>query len=83
MTVLVSIDKDKVRNIIQKWQDGGPANDMFQVLKEQLAETDLIDLDKEHWNSIKETAKRSPWIPAEYYQNDWVADVCNFLMTSR
>lgn len=41
--------------------------------------TTVIDLDKNAWNSIKESANKSSWMPDEYAMNDWVSDVCNFL----
>lgn len=39
----------------------------------------VMDLDKNSWDSIKEAAKESNWIPKEYFANDWVSDVCEFL----
>ena len=39
----------------------------------------LIDLDAENWKAIKQAAQESNWIPPEYFANDWVSDVCNFL----
>jgi hypothetical protein len=39
----------------------------------------IIDLDKSAWEEIKKAATESSWIPSDYYMNDWVADVCNFL----
>lgn len=38
-----------------------------------------VDLDEEFWKSIKKAAEQSNWIPEDYYMNDWVSDVCNFL----
>lgn len=38
-----------------------------------------IDLDASAWESIKEAASQSPWMPPEYVMNDWVSDVCAFL----
>jgi hypothetical protein len=37
------------------------------------------DLDISGWESIKEAAQQSKWIPVEYYMNDWIADVMFFL----
>ena len=39
----------------------------------------VFDLDKASWDSIKEAAKNSAWIPKEYFANDWISDVCEFL----
>lgn len=38
-----------------------------------------IDLTYSHWEAIQQAARESPWIPPEYFKNDWVADVCSFL----
>lgn len=41
----------------------------------------VIDLDQDLWESIKDAASKSPWIPHEhYYMNDWVSDIRTFLM---
>lgn len=40
-----------------------------------------IDLDAECWKMIKQAASESNWIPPQYFQNDWVSDVCAFLRT--
>lgn len=40
----------------------------------------VVDLDQDHWKQIKEAAKQSPWITDDYMQNDWVADVCAYLL---
>jgi hypothetical protein len=40
-----------------------------------------IDVDEAAWQKIKQAAKDSPWIPKEYFLNDWVSDVCRFLKT--
>lgn len=42
-----------------------------------------IDLDASSWESIKEAASQSPWMPPEYMMNDWVSDVCAFLRSPR
>lgn len=39
----------------------------------------VIDLDQNFWEQIKQSAEKSKWIPKEYYKNDWVSDVCDFL----
>lgn len=56
----------------------------FEFASEMPAATKIgdclyIDLNKCMWESICEAAKESKWIPPEYYTNDWVADVCDFL----
>jgi hypothetical protein len=38
-----------------------------------------IDIDKEFWKSIKQAASESKWMPEEYFMNDWVSDVCEYL----
>lgn len=43
----------------------------------------VIDIDKESWEAIKEAARNSPWIPSQYFMNDWVSDVCDFLKKER
>ena len=42
----------------------------------------LIDIDADSWKAIKDAAGKSPWIPKEYYMNDWVSDVCQFLLSA-
>lgn len=42
----------------------------------------VIDLYGASFDSIMRAAKDSPWIPKEYSMNDWVADVCDFLMSA-
>lgn len=39
-----------------------------------------IDVEKEFWKQIKQAAEKSIWIPEDYYMNDWVNDVCYFLV---
>lgn len=40
----------------------------------------ILDLDKEMWESIKEAANKSNWIPRDhYFVNDWASDVRSFL----
>ena len=39
----------------------------------------VIDLDALDWESVKEAAAESKWMPPEYMRNEWVADVCEFL----
>ena len=48
-------------------------------LKTHLLIEHVINLDLCDWERIKKAASESNWIPEEYYQNDWVADVCEFL----
>lgn len=43
----------------------------------------VIDLDANAWESIKQAANESPWIPPQYFMSDWVADVCEFLRADR
>jgi hypothetical protein len=42
-----------------------------------------IDLDAEDFKRIKDAASKSPWMPPDYMQNDWIADVCRFLQEPR
>lgn len=39
----------------------------------------VVDLDAENWKAIKQAATESKWMPPEYFMNDWVSDVCQFL----
>jgi hypothetical protein len=39
----------------------------------------VFDVDALAWQSIKDAAAKSPWIPPQYAMNDWVSDVCEFL----
>ena len=39
----------------------------------------VIDLDALDWESIQQAAAQSQWMPAEYFRNDWVSDVCDWL----
>ena len=48
---------------------------------DQQAAPQTIDLDAESWGAIKDAASKSPWIPPQYFINDWVSDVCRFLLT--
>lgn len=43
------------------------------------ADLPVWDLSKTAWESIQQAARESTWIPPEYYANDWISDVCNFL----
>lgn len=38
-----------------------------------------FDLDALAWESIKQAASESNWMPKEYCMNEWVSDVCAFL----
>ena len=40
----------------------------------------IFDLDKSAWLQIKDAVEKSEWIPEEYYMNDWLVDVCSFLI---
>ena len=42
----------------------------------------VIDLEANAWESIKQAASESKWIPAQYFMGDWVADVCEFQTAS-
>lgn len=44
-----------------------------------MTNTPTINVDEELWKAIKQAASESNWIPKEYYINDWVSDVCEFL----
>ncbi|MEO7326514.1 MAG: hypothetical protein ABIW82_16970 [Dokdonella sp.] len=39
----------------------------------------VIDLYALAWESIMQAASESKWMPEEYFQNDWVSDVCGWL----
>lgn len=39
----------------------------------------VINLDAVCWEEIKKAADESNWIPPEYFQNEWVSDVIEFL----
>ena len=72
-----------------------PVEVLKEITKEAVKDTNLelddesfdiankyveIDVEIEMWESIKNAASESDWIPKEhYFMNDWVADVCNFL----
>lgn len=38
-----------------------------------------LNIEEESWNAIKQAASDSKWIPNDYYINDWVSDVCEYL----
>lgn len=38
-----------------------------------------INIEEENWKAIKEAASKSKWIPEDYFMNDWVFDVCEYL----
>jgi hypothetical protein len=40
----------------------------------------VMDLDALAWEQVKRAASESKWIPPEYMVNDWVSDVCEFLI---
>lgn len=46
-------------------------------------EVSTFDLTYAGWEAILAAAEKSPWIPPQYMQNDWVADVCTFLSEVR
>jgi hypothetical protein len=46
----------------------------YQVISKQ-----IIDIEKDFWESIKRSAAESRWIPEQYTMNDWILDVCCFL----
>lgn len=54
----------------------------LRALLDQPAES-VIDLDALDWESVKEAAAESKWMPPEYMRNEWVADVCEFLRAER
>ncbi len=39
----------------------------------------VLNLDLADWQLICQAASRSNWMPPEYFRNDWVHDVCNWL----
>lgn len=43
------------------------------------AQERIVDLANVHWQSLCESAKKSNWIPEEYWANDWLADLKEFL----
>lgn len=45
----------------------------------QHGRTPVIDLERAAWEQIKQAASESEWIPKEYFMNDWLSDVCEFL----
>lgn len=55
----------------------------FHLSYAPVDDTPTIDLDAILWESIQEAARQSPWIPPQYYANDWVSDVCAFLTDPR
>ena len=38
-----------------------------------------FDLDAQSWQDIKKAASESKWMPPQYFMNDWVHDVCEWL----
>lgn len=38
-----------------------------------------FDLDAQSWKDIKQAASESKWMPPQYFMNDWVHDVCEWL----
>lgn len=50
---------------------------------EPTAQEAVVDLTYVGWEAIQAAAAESPWIPPEYFQNDWVSDVCSFLREPR
>lgn len=41
--------------------------------------TPVVDLALDSWESIKQAARESKWMPPEYFMNDWTYDVREFL----
>ena len=39
----------------------------------------IWDLDISAWESVKQAASETTWMPEEYYMNDWLADICFYL----
>lgn len=40
----------------------------------------VIDLEKSFWASLAAAANESNWIPPDYFMNDWVADLRDYLL---
>jgi nucleoid DNA-binding protein len=64
----------------------------LEVLTEQLEaaraeakEGEAVDIDIRHvmMDEIEKAAAESPWVPAEYYMNEIVSDICDFLRSPR
>lgn len=43
----------------------------------------VIDLEHVAYNRLVEAARKSKWIPKEYYANDWINDCINFLINGQ
>ena len=50
------------------------------ALEARLPAGDVIDLSQLSWQAIQSAASESTWMPPEYMMNDWVSDVCSFLI---
>jgi len=52
----------------------------MRAMKEALEEREhTMDLDRIYLGNIMQAADESNWIPPEYFMNDWMSDVCDFL----
>jgi hypothetical protein len=68
------------------------AADRIEALTEQLKaaradakEAEVVEIDLRHvmMDEIEKAVAESPWIPAEYYMNEVVSDICDFLRSPR
>ena len=48
-------------------------------------ETEAVEIDIRHvmMDEIEKAVAESPWVPAEYYMNEVVSDICDFLRSPR
>jgi hypothetical protein len=66
--------------------------DRIEALTEQLEaaradakEAEVVEIDIRHvmMDEIEKAVAESPWVPAEYYMNEVVSDICDFLRSPR
>lgn len=38
-----------------------------------------LDIDQSNWEAIQQAVSRNTWMPPEYVQNDWMADILRYL----
>jgi len=72
------------KEVCRVWDEGycRTIADLLNTRTTPASQSMIVDLDANDWESVKQAAEESSWIPKEhYFQNDWVSDVRHFLRT--
>lgn len=83
-----TIPKKEVIRLLQKQLDSTRLHENLtyrhlasfeEDIKNWVDEVPELDIEGSYWDEIKQAASTSNWIPKEYFMNDWVSDICDFL----